>query len=390
MVLEGSIHQTGDRLRVTAELIGAGDGYYRWSHTYDGATASLFTIPPKIALAVAGNLGLKVAPKNDAALLKPRTTSQDAYNLVLKGRYLDVKGERSEEKLNCYRRALQYDPNYADAYIGLADEWVRLAAQGTVAPREVMGKAKDAIQKALQLDENLTDAHFIAALIKSGNEWDWPGAEREFLRTLELNPNSAHTHIRYARHLALMGRREDALNQLEQIRRLDPISAELRGIEVNVFYFIGDYDRTIAHARAILAGEPKIYLLHFWMGRAYESKGMLREAMAALEEWHGLPGTQQGRGFGMLASVYARAGRREDALRLLNSAIAASTVTHVSPCSVALIYIGLGDFERAIEWLEKGYEERDQSLVTLKVDPAYDPLRRRPEFVSLIQRMKFD
>jgi serine/threonine-protein kinase len=236
----------------------------------------------------------------------------------------------------------------------------------------------------------MTDGHFLSALIKSGYEWDWAGAEREYLRTLDLNPGSPHMHIRYARHLALMGRRDDALNQLEHIRRLEPIPPQLRGIEANVLYLTRDYDRTIELARAVLAGEPKVWLLHFWMGRAYESKGMLREAMDALEKWHGLPGTQQGRGFGMLASVYARAGRREDALRLLHSAIERSRQSYVSPCSVALIYIGLGDFGRAIEWLEQGYESRDQSMVTLKADPAYDPLRRNPKFVSLMRRMKFE
>jgi TolB-like protein len=390
VVLDGSIHQVGDHLRVTAELIGTGDGYYRWSHTYEGAAADISTMPAKIALAVAGNLGLSVAPQNTSVLLQRRTASAEAYHLVVKGRYLGVTGERSEEKLNYYRRALQYDPRYAEAWIGLADEWVRLAAQGTVAPREVMEKARDAVDRALQIDPDMTDGHFLSALIKSGYEWDWAGAEREYLRTLELNPGSPHMHIRYARHLALMGRRNDALNQLEHIRRLEPIPPQMRGIEANVLYLTRDYDRTIELARAVLAGQSRVWLLHFWMGRAYESKGMLTEAIEALEKWYGLPGTQQGRGFGMLASVYARAGRREDALRLLRSAIERSRTDYVSPCSVALIYIGLGDFPRAFEWLDKGYEARDQSMVTLKADPAYDPLRQNPKFVSLIRKMRFE
>jgi tetratricopeptide (TPR) repeat protein len=333
---------------------------------------------------------LKLSSEAAAALLKRHARNAEAYNLVLKGRYLGAARELAEEKIGCYQRALQYDPEYVDAYIGLADVWVGLVAQGTVAPRQVMGKAQEAIHKAQQLDEGEPDGHFIAALIKAGYEWDWPGAEQEFLRALQLNPNSSSVRIRYARHLALMGRREDARNQIEQIRRIDPVSADLRGIEAAVLYFTRDYDGTIEHARAVLAGEPKTWLLYFWMGRAYESKGMLPQAIDALEKWYGIPTTLQGRGFGMLASIYARAGRREEALRLLNSTIARSRQAYVSPCSVAIIYIGLADFERAFEWLEKAYEERDQSLVSLKADPAYDPLRGNPRFVSLMRRMKLE
>ena len=296
----------------------------------------------------------------------------------------------TEEKIGYYRRALEYDPGYADAYTGMADEWIRLAVQGTVAPREVIGKAHDAIQEALRLDDNSPDAHFNAATLKSAYQWDWPGGDREFLRTLELSPNSTSTRIRYAHYLSLMGRRQDALNQLEQIRILDPVSGEYRGVEAAVYYFLRDYERTIVHARTVLSAQPNIYLLHFWLGRAYESQGRLREAKDALEKWNGIPGTMQGRGFGMLASVYARTGQREDALRLLDAAIARGKRTYVSPCSVALVYIGLRDFDRAIEWLEKGYQERDHSMVTLKADAAYDPLRGDARFVSLLRRMKLE
>src|SRR5262249_29892212 len=178
-LLEGSAHQTGDRVRITAQLVSAQDGYYRWSQSYDRAASELLTIPADIALAVGGNLGLRMVSGDGAALLKRRTQSAEAYNLVLKARYLRPGGEASDERTACYRQALEYDPGYADAYIGLADEWTRLAIQGSVAPREVMDKARDATQKALQLNDGLPDAHFVAAVVKWTYDWDWPGAERE-------------------------------------------------------------------------------------------------------------------------------------------------------------------------------------------------------------------
>ena len=254
-----------------------------------------------------------------------------------------------------------------------------------------MEQAKNAARKALQLDDNLPDAHFVSATVKWTYQWDWVGAEREFVKAIELNPNSATMRVQYARYLALMGRRQEALNQLDEIRVLDPISGGLRAIEAAVYYLTGDYDRTIEHARTVLAAEPNVPLMYFWMGRAYESKGQMPQAISALEKsWQGSPENLQGRGFGMLASVYARAGRKADAMRLLDSAIAQSKRAHVSPCSVAIVYIGLGNHDRAFEWLEKAYVERDHSMVSLKIEPAYHPLRGDPRFVALLRRMKLE
>ena len=196
--------------------------------------------------------------------------------------------------------------------------------------------------------------------------------------------------VQYARYLALMGRRQEALNQLEQIRVLDPISGALRAIEAAVYYLTGDYDRTIEHARTVLAAEPDVPQMYFWMGRAYESKGQMPQAIFALEKsWQASPEGQRGRGFGILASVYARAGRKADAMRLLDSAIGQSKRAHVSPCSVAIVYIGLGDHDRAFESL-RSYGERDHSMTSLKIEPVYHPLRGDPRFVALLRRMKLE
>jgi len=386
-VLEGSVRKSGNRLRITAQLVSAVDGYHLWSDTYDRDPSEILTIQASIAKAIAGNLNLKLAAGSGADGLRRHTKSADAYNQVLKARHLNAITEDTDATMACYRRALEYDPDYAEAYVGMADEWVRQAVKGTVPPRQVMEKARNAAGNALRLDDSLPGAHYLSAMIKWIYDWDWSGADREFARALQLNPNSAPTRVQYARYLALMGRRQEALSQLDQIRALDPISAGVSSIEAAVYYMTGDHDRTIQHAQAVLAGEPNVWLLYYWMGRAYDSKGRLPEAIGALEKWHNIPGSMQGRGFGMLGSVYARAGRRADALRLLESAIDRSKRAHVAPSSIALIYIGVGDPDRAMEWLGKAYDERDHSLVGLKADPAYDPLRAHPKFVGLLQRM---
>lgn len=387
-VLEGSVRATGDRLRIAAQLVNAADGYQLWSETYDRGASEISVVQDSITKAVAGNLGLNVAGERAASVRGGTGVNGRAYNLVLKARYLNSLD--ADGKIECYRKALEYAPDYAEAYSGLAGEWTRLVVQGSVAPRELMEKARSAADKAIHLDESQPDAHFIMALIKWAYDWDWPAAEREFERALQLNPSSATMRVLYSRYLVLLGRRQEALTQLERIRVLDPNSGELRAIEAAVYYFTRDYERTIAHVQTVLAGEPKFWLLYYWMGRAYDSKGLLPDAIVALEKWHGIPGSLQGRGFGMLGSVYARAGRRDDALRLLESAVARSKDTYVAPSSIALVHFGLGDLDRGFEWLEKAYAERDHSLVSLKAEPAYDLLRGHPRFTALLRRMKLD
>jgi len=389
-VLEGSVRAAGDRIRITAQLIGAADGYHLWSETYDRPSNEILATQASIAQAIAANLTPRLASHETIPSIKRHTASPAAYDLVLKARYLDPIAGSAEQRIGSYRQALEHDPNYADAYIGLADEWLRQAVQGSALPREVMPKASDATAKALRLDDTLPAAHYESAMIRWTYDWDWAGADQEFRKTLQLNPSSAPARVEYARYLALMGRREEALRQLEHLRALDPLSAASRGVEAAVFYLTGDYDRTIEHARAVLAGQPDLWLLKFWMGRAYDSKGQLPEAIATLEQWRSIPGTLQGSGFGILGCLYARVGRRAEALQLVEAQIARSKRSHVSPSSVALVYIGLGDSNRAIEWLEKAYEERDHTLVALKIDPAYLPMRSDPRFIALLRRIRLE
>jgi tetratricopeptide (TPR) repeat protein len=242
----------------------------------------------------------------------------------------------------------------------------------------------------LQLDGSLPEAHFVSALVKWNYEWDWAGADREFRVALDLQPSLTDTRMSYALYLAQMGRSTEALAQMERIRVLEPQSPGVKSLEASVYYLTREYDRTIQYCQAVLAGDPWAWPVHYWMGRAYASKGQLREALASLEKWHNTPERRRPRGFGMLAATYARAGRKADALKLLDQVTERLKRAYVSPLSVAQIYIGLGDSERAIQWLEKAYEERDTALATLKIEPAYDPLRSTPAFRDLLRRLKLD
>ena len=389
-VLEGSVRRADGKLRVAARLINTADGYSLWSATYDREETDALGIQADIADAIARNLQLRMPGMTGRNAKERRVQSATAHDLVMQARYLPADSPESEERLKSYQRALEADIGYAPAYAGVADEWIKRSLEGWIAPRDAMENARAAIAKALRIDDTLPDAHLLWAMLKWTYEWDWRGARQQFERTLELNPNDANARMQYARYLALMGDRQGATTQLDQIRVLDPLSPAARGVEAAVYYLLRDYDRTIQHAQAVLAGEPELWLMYYWMGRAYDSKGQLRDACDALEKWRSIPGRMQGAGFGMLGSVYARAGRRAEALELLEEAKERAKQAHVSPSSVALVYAGLGEHTQAMEWLERAYQERDHSLVAIKADPAYDSLRNEPEFNSLLTKMKLN
>jgi serine/threonine-protein kinase len=388
-VLEGSVRRVGGRVRITAQLFSTEDGYSLWSANYDRDEHDAFGAEADIAKEIARNLDLTMpgVPSHTATQKRGRST---AHDLVLQARYQAADSPDFEVRMGCYRRAIESDPEYAPAYTGMADEWIKRSLEGWVAPREAMENAREAVAAALGLDDTSPEAHLLSAMVKWTYDWDWTGARREFERTLELNPNDANARMQYARYLALMGQKEPALTQLDQIRELDPVSPASRGAEAAIYYLLRDYDHTIQDAQDVLAAGPDVAMMYYWMGRAYDSKGQLPEARAALETWRSISGLQGGGGFGMLGSVYARAGRKSEALRLLSDALERSKHAHVSPSSIALLHAGLGEHERAMEWLERAYQEKDHSLVGIKADPAYDSLREIAGFQALLKKMKLN
>ena len=389
-VLEGTVRRTGGRLRIAAQLFNTEDGYLLWSASYDREERDAPGIEADIAEAIARNLELHLPEDPRGRQPERRLKNAAAHDLVLQARYMAADSPDRDARMKCYRRAIDADSGCATAYAGIADEWVKRSLEGWVAPRDAMESARDAVAEALLFDDRLAHAHLLSAMVKWTYEWDWAGARREFERTLELNPNDASARMQYARYLAMMGDRQGATTQLEQVRALDPISPAAIGAEAAVYYLLRDYDRTIQHAQEVLAAQPEMGPIYYWLGRAYDSKGQSREACGALEKWRNMPGGTQPAAFGMLGSVYARSGRRYDALRLLGEAITRAKQGHVSPSGMALLYAGLGERKRAIEWLDKAYQQRDHALVGIKADPAFDPLREDAGFQSLIGKMKLN
>ncbi len=379
-LLEGSVRQAGDRLRITAQLINAADGFHIWSETYERGIRDVFAIQDEISQSIVNALKPKFAVPSGLPLLKHYTQDQEAYSLYLKGRYKSVQPKDwAERAIGYFQQAVTKDPNLAPAWAGLAEAQLTLALNNEALPRDKLARAREAAKRALAIDDRLPDAHVWMAYVTWLENWDWLGARREFQRAIELNPSSEDAAIGYALWLAHSGRTDAALEQIERLQVNQPLSLRAASQQASILYFNRQYDRVMEVCKRFVASNPDAKIMNYWLGRALADKSMLPEAIAAME-------SARGRGYGMLGNLYARAGRREDALRLLDRALH-SKDEYVSPVSVAHVYMGLGDRRQALKWLEKGYEDRTFSITTLKVEPAFDSLRTDPAFQSLVTRL---
>ncbi|MGH9720105.1 MAG: protein kinase domain-containing protein [Bryobacteraceae bacterium] len=382
-VLEGSLQRTGERMRITVQLVNTVDGYQLWSEMYDRPISDLLAIQDDIANRVASTFQVRLTGKPGAPPAKPYDNIE-VYNLYLKGRY----GPRNETAIGYFQQAIAKDPRFAPAWVGLAETYVELGALARGRPQALLGKAKEAATKALELDDNLPEAHLALARVKAIYEWDWPGGEREFRRALELNPGHVEARMGYATYLSYMGRSAEAIEQIERIRLLDPLSPSAAGSQVRIFFLARQYDRAIEHARAAMAAFPEAWQTgEYWLGRSYAEKGMLAEAILAMEQNRKMrPDRTQG--FGMLAVVYARAGRKNEAAMLLAEAENLAKTTYVSPVSMAQTCAAIGQMDRAFHFLDQAYLDRDHSMALLKVEPAFDPFRQDPRFQDLLKRVR--
>ena len=276
-------------------------------------------------------------------------------------------------------------PTYALAYVGLADSYNMLATYNLSQPRTVLSRAKAAAESALEIDNQLAEAHTSLARVRADYDWDWPAAEQEFKRALELNPNYATAHHWYALHLMAMGQFEEAAAEIKRAQQIDPLSLSISASTGLPFYWSRRYDEAIEQFRRTLELDLSFALAHVLLGQAYAQKGMFDEAIAELSRARELDDTTRARA--ILGYTLAVAGRRDEAARILNELQDLASQKYVSPYFRVLIHTALGEQDQAFEWLEKACEERSEWLVWLKVDPKLDSLRSDPRFASLVQRV---
>ena len=386
-ILTGRVLQMRQTLIIKVELVDVADGSQLWGEQYERESGDILAIQREISREITANLRLKLSGEQKKRLEKQPTENANAYQLYLKGRYCwNKRTEQGLEKgIEFFSQAIEADPLFALAYVGLADSYNMLAAYNLSQPRAVLSRAKAAAERALEIDSELAEAHTSLAKVSADYDWDWPAAEREFKRALELNPNYATAHHWYALHLMAMGTFEEAAAELKRAQQLDPLSLSINASAGLPFYWSRRYDEAIEQFRRTLELDLGFPLAHVLLGQAYAQKGMYDEAIAELSRASELDPTPRARA--ILAYTLAVAGRKDEAARILSELEELANQKYVSPYFKALIYTALGEQDRAFEWLEKAYEERSEWLVWLKVDPKLDSLRSAPRFTALVQRV---
>jgi serine/threonine-protein kinase len=386
-VLVGRIHPRGDLLTVQTELVDVATGSQLWGEQYNRKLADLLAVQEDISREISEKLRLRLTGEEKTLLAKRHTANTEAYQVYLKGRF--YWNRRTEEGLKkgieYLNAAIAKDPSYALAYAGLADCYLVLADHRYMPPSEAYPRAKAAALKALEIDERLAEAHNALATIKEDYDWDWAGAEREFKRAIELNPNYATAHQWYSLYLVNMGRLDEGVAENKIAKGLDPLSLI---INANTAQFLRDahqYDQAVAEARKVLEIDPNFIGAHFGLANAYELKRMYQEAVAEMQKAFVLDNDPERAG--AWAQGYAAAGYRGAVQRDIGILKERLKQRYVPPFEVAEDYLRLGDNDQALAWLEKTYQEHSGLLTYLKADPLWDPIRTDPRFQDLLRRV---
>jgi len=386
-VLAGRLLQRGDTLVVQTELVDVDQGSQLWGEQYNRKLADILAVQEDISQEISEKLRLRLTGEEKVRLTERQIVNPEAYQLYLKGRYYWNK--RTEEGFNKaiehFNQAIEKDPNYALAHAGLADSYILLGHYGLLPSKEAYPKAREAAAKALELDDTLGEAHNALAEVKEV-DWDWPGAEREHRRAIELNPGYATAHEWYGVLLSELGRHEEALAEIKRALQIDPLSLIINTSHGRILLFAGQNDLAIEQLHKTLEIDPTFANTHAYLGIAYLRKGAFAEAIAELQRAVTLsPGvTYYKAGLG---HAYARAGKSAEARKLLYDLTEQSKHRYVSLFQIAFIYAGLGEKDQAFAFLEKAYEQRDYRLIYMKGDPLLDSLRSDPRFQDLQRRV---
>jgi DNA-binding winged helix-turn-helix (wHTH) protein/TolB-like protein/Flp pilus assembly protein TadD len=386
-VLDGKVQRVGDRVRVTVQLLRVADGASLWADQYDEDFTGIFALQDSISAQAARSLTLQLTGNEAALMRKHYTQNARAYESYLQGRYFWNKRNTASfrKAIEYFEQALAVDSNYALAYAGLADSYIRLNESGAPMNEEAVPKAKAAIMKALAIDDSLGEAHATLGFIKFRHDWDFAGADSEFKRAVELNPNYSEAHQWYAFYLLAVGKTNEADAEIKRGQELDPLSVSFNSNLAIYLFFRHDFERSITQARKTLEMEPDFSQARATLGLSYEQKSSNKEAIAELTK------AQQASGDVAMASwlghALAQDGQTKEARRILSEIEEYAKKNYVPPYNLAVLHVGLGERQQAMDLLEKGFADRSLRPVWVKFDPRLDGLRQDGQFLQLIQRM---
>lgn len=388
-LVQGSLTQQGDTLVVNAELVRVADGSQLWGQQYNSKLSDILQVQQDISRQVSEQLRQKLSGEEKKKIQNTYTQNNDAYQLYLKGRYYWNRRTNSALKkaVEYFQNAVQLDPNYALAYAGLADCYSLFSRYDVDSPKKSFPLAKKAALDALNIDQNLAEAHISLAYEMQLFEWDWAGAEKEFKKGLEIDPKYASGHQWYSEFLVAMNRRDEGLQEAKKAVELDPLSLQINSNLSLVYYMSRQYDLSMDQARRTLELDPNYARGNYRLGKSLIQKGRFEEAISSFQK--ALLASDDAAYISGLAYAYAMSGKRNEALQIIEQLKIRSKNKYVSPYNVAMIYVGLGDKEQSLQWLEVAFSEKDDWFDQLGTDPVWDSLRNEARYKDLLRRMNF-
>lgn len=386
--LEGSVRREGDRVRISAQLIRTSDQTHLWAQNYDRELKDVLTVQSELGRTIAQQVQIRLTPDERSVGGEAGSMDQAAYDAYLHGRFHLWKVTRPnlERAIQYFRQATIIDPRLAIAYAGLADCYDVLPITSDFRPRETFHKAEQAAMQALKLDRGLAEAHCVLASVRFWHSWDWCASEEHSHHAIARNASYARAHMRYGHMLSNTGRHDEAIAEIDLARRLDPFSPIINTLCAEFRFHARRHDEVLPLLARTLEIDP-----HFWVARIVSAKinqflGRYDEALTAAQKASQFSGGNT-EATALIGYTYALMGRRAEAEKVLQELHALSSQKFVPPYNLATVYLGLGDSEKTLEWLEKAYQERDVHMVFLNVEPKWDSLHGSPHFQSLLRRV---
>jgi TolB-like protein/Flp pilus assembly protein TadD len=385
-ILEGSVQKSGDAVRVNVQLINAANDSHLWADTFDRKLTDIFAVESEVSEKIAASLQAKLSGREREALKSIPTNNAEAYDLYLRGQHFLNKRSAAEIQKGraLFEEAVARDPRFALGHAGIAEAYILLGKAGAISGDEASARAWPEVTSSLSLDDNLAQGYISRGLLLTDFEWNWPAAEADYRKALDLNPNSAAAHHWYARHLAEIGRSEEALRQVEAAQKLDPLSPVIRVTKAKILFVARRYDEAIEQGQAALDLEPSFTSAFSITSQALVHLGRFSAAIEASKKYVDLSG---GTGWAKLelAYAYSVAGNKAESDRIVKEAT--TLRTDFSPYDMATIHSAQHDIAGALEWLEKAIEQRSVDVVWIRVDPRLDNVRSAPHFRELLERM---
>ena len=387
-LLEGSVRKSENRVRITVQLVNVADGSHFWSEQFDRKMEDVFAIQDGISFAVIDKLRARLLGDERAAIVKRHTEDHEAYNFYLKGRYFWYRRyEKGMQRgLQYFQQAIEKDPGYALAHVGIADSFGTLGLFGFVPPHQAYPRAKVAVKTALEIDPELAEAYTSLGWITMWYDWDWPAAERHFLKAIQKKPDYTLAHLWYGLSLSFTERFDEAIREMQVARELEPLEPINSTVVGWALYMARRFDESIGELRKVIESDPEFSLAYWYQSGNFIAKKMWGEAIATLQKLV-LLSAESVLGLASLGGAYGWAGLKDEAFKILERLDELSKDRYVPSFHRAIVWLGLGEKNEALENLEKAYLERESLMACLKIWPFFDSVRSEPRFKELLHKM---